>query len=92
MPPALAALAPGFRPRALLLLRKGEAFGAADGDKALRDCEGVIEQTLIAAGANAVVLRPDRYVLAYLSAAECAGGMHVLSELLRRHAAVSGLE
>ena len=92
MPPALATLAPGFNPRVAPLLRKDEAFGAAAADAALRYCEGVIGEALAAAGAHAVVLRPDRYVLAYLSAADCAGGMAVLRELLRRHAAVAGLE
>ena len=92
VPQALATLAPGFHPRVVLLLRKGEAFGTAAGDAAVRDCEGVIGEALVKAGAHAVVLRPDRYVLAYLSAADCAGGMAVLRELLRRHAAVAGLE
>lgn len=92
VPPLLATLAPGFRPQALLLLRKGDAYGPAGGDAVGRDCEGVIEQTLAAAGAHAVVLRPDRYVLAYLSAAECVGGILVLRDLLRGNAAVAGLE
>ncbi len=92
VPPALARLAPGFRPRVLTLLRKGDAFGPADGDEGVRDCEGIIEQALIAAGARAVVLRPDRYVLAYLSEADCAGGMLALRELLKRHAAIARLE
>ncbi len=92
VPPVLATLAPGFSPRALLLLRKGEAFGAAEGKPVLRDGEGVIGQALAAAGAQAVVLRPDRYVLAYLSPADCAGGMLALRELMRRNAALAGLE
>jgi hypothetical protein len=69
-----------------------DAFGPADGDEGVRDCEGIIEQALIAAGARAVVLRPDRYVLAYLSEADCAGGMLALRELLKRHAAIARLE
>ena len=84
VPPALTTLAPGFMPQVLRLLRKGDAFGPADGDEVARDCEGIIEQTLVAAGARAVVLRPDRYVLAYLSAADCVGGILVLRELLQR--------
>ena len=92
VPPVLATLAPGFGPRALLLLPKGEAFGAAEGKPVLRDGEGVIGQALAAAGAQAVVLRPDRYVLAYLSPADCAGGMLALRELMRRNAALAGLE
>ncbi len=56
VPPVLATLAPGSSPQALLLHRKGEAFGAADGEPALRDGEGVIEQALAAAAAHAVVL------------------------------------
>ena len=71
---------------------KGEAFGAAEGKPVLRDGEGVIGQALAAAGAQAVVLRPDRYVLAYLSPADCAGGMLALRELMRRNAALAGLE
>ena len=92
VPPVLATLAPRFSPQALLLLRQGEAFGAADGEPALRDGEGVIGQALADAGAQAVVLRPDRYVLAYLSPADCADGMLALRDLLRRHAAVAALE
>nr|WP_315430936.1 bifunctional 3-(3-hydroxy-phenyl)propionate/3-hydroxycinnamic acid hydroxylase [uncultured Albidiferax sp.] len=36
----------------------------------LRDVDGTIEKVLRSAGANAMLLRPDRYVLAYLG---CAG-------------------
>ncbi|WP_265304763.1 bifunctional 3-(3-hydroxy-phenyl)propionate/3-hydroxycinnamic acid hydroxylase [Verminephrobacter eiseniae] len=36
----------------------------------LRDVDGTLERLLRSAGANAVLLRPDRYVLAYLG---CAG-------------------
>jgi 3-(3-hydroxy-phenyl)propionate hydroxylase len=35
-------------------------------DAVLRDCDGVLENILRSAGASALLLRPDRYLLAYL--------------------------
>ncbi len=40
--------------------------GAAAPDAVLQDCTGVLEKIIRSAGADAVLLRPDRYVLAYV--------------------------
>ena len=42
-------------------------------DAELRDCDGVLESILKNAGASALLLRPDRYVLAYLGQPSSAG-------------------
>jgi 3-(3-hydroxy-phenyl)propionate hydroxylase len=71
-------------PRMVALLRRGEAAGGhsdTDGVTVV-DCDGVLEQTLHEAGATAVLLRPDRYVLGYISAADPSGDMRRLESLL----------
>lgn len=52
----------------------------------LRDCGGTLEAVIRSAGAQAVLLRPDRYVLAYLRRGE-AGTTAQLGQLLRGHPA-----
>lgn len=47
----------------------------ASADGVLRDVDGTLEKLLRSAGANAMLLRPDRYVLAYLG---CAGAPDAL--------------
>jgi 3-(3-hydroxy-phenyl)propionate hydroxylase len=54
---------------------------------ALRDCGGSLEAIIRSAGAQAVLLRPDRYVLAYID----QGAPEItarLQQLLRPHASV----
>ncbi|CAN7500468.1 bifunctional 3-(3-hydroxy-phenyl)propionate/3-hydroxycinnamic acid hydroxylase [Polaromonas sp. LjRoot131] len=46
-------------------------------DASLRDCGGTLEAILRSAGAQAVLLRPDRYVLAYL----CRGDGQSIAQL-----------
>ncbi|MDB5930294.1 MAG: 3-hydroxyphenylpropionate hydroxylase [Polaromonas sp.] len=43
-------------------------------DAVLRDCDGVLENILRSAGASALLLRPDRYLLAYLGQPGGNGG------------------
>lgn len=75
----------GFAPRVIFLRAPKAPSGPQDGDGAVlvTDCEGVIERTLRQAGAVAVILRPDRYVLAYLGAADPAGDLACAGRLLR---------
>jgi 3-(3-hydroxy-phenyl)propionate hydroxylase len=56
---------------------------AESGDATVRDCEGVIARTLRDAGAVAVILRPDRYVLAYLGAKDPAGDVARVKRMLQ---------
>ena len=54
-----------------IVAQQDDFLPAADGvDAVLRDVDGVLENILRSAGARALLLRPDRYVLAYLG---CAG-------------------
>jgi 3-(3-hydroxy-phenyl)propionate hydroxylase len=71
----LEALFASLRPRLIALQRASGTSGDACGPQVLCDCEGVIETTLKEAGALAVVLRPDRHVLAYVNRADLATGM-----------------
>jgi 3-(3-hydroxy-phenyl)propionate hydroxylase len=54
---------------------------------ALRDCGGTLEAILRSAGAQAVLLRPDRYVLAYLYRGNPNTAVQ-LQQLLRPHASL----
>ena len=70
-PGVLAALREAFagQPmRFLLLVSKQQPFvlDAPQDCIVVRDCDGVLESLLNAAGAQALLLRPDRYVLAFL--------------------------
>lgn len=58
--------------RTLRIVAQQDDFLPADGgaDAVLRDVDGVLDKLLRSAGANALLLRPDRYVLSYLG---CAG-------------------
>ena len=80
VPPALHARMPNIALRTLLLVRKGEAIGDA-ANAVARDCEGVIAAVLAEASARAVLIRPDRYVLAYLGLKENAAETARLTEL-----------
>ncbi|MBX6318535.1 bifunctional 3-(3-hydroxy-phenyl)propionate/3-hydroxycinnamic acid hydroxylase [Pigmentiphaga sp.] len=55
----------------------------------VRDCEGVLQKVLAEAGADALLVRPDRYVLAFLSR-RVQGDAARLRELFRRHGAKIG--
>jgi 3-(3-hydroxy-phenyl)propionate hydroxylase len=65
---ALAALAAaGLACRHLQVVAQSDDFLTSAGpDATLRDCGGTLEAIIRSAGAQAVLLRPDRYVLAYL--------------------------
>jgi 3-(3-hydroxy-phenyl)propionate hydroxylase len=60
----------GLDLRQVRVLRQSEDFlparGSDPGVLVVRDCEGVLGALLDQAGADGVLLRPDRYVLAYL--------------------------
>jgi 3-(3-hydroxy-phenyl)propionate hydroxylase len=63
--------------RQLVVLRRADDFLPEAADSLanamrVRDVEGVIERVLSGAGATAVVLRPDRYVLSYVAGDEQA--------------------
>jgi 3-(3-hydroxy-phenyl)propionate hydroxylase len=65
-----------------------EATSGSNGEthhETVRDCEGVIARTLREAGAVAVILRPDRYVLAYLGANDPVGDVAKINRLMRCH-------
>lgn len=53
---------------------------AGDATGVVRDCEGVVDRTLSAARADGVLLRPDRYVYAYLRDAHQAAGVFATLE------------
>lgn len=81
---ALAALAAaGLDCRHIPVVAQRDDFLKCAGPQAtLRDCDGTLEAILRSAGAQAVLLRPDRYVLAYL----CRGDSDTpvqLQQLLR---------
>jgi 3-(3-hydroxy-phenyl)propionate hydroxylase len=57
----------------------------ADNDTAVRDVGGTLEAIIRSAGATAVLLRPDRYVLAYLGGNDSAGTSAVRT-VIKRHA------
>ncbi len=59
-----------------------ELADAHPGATLVRDIDGALEALLASAGAEAIVLRPDRYVLAYLR--EGAPSRRLLQELLDR--------
>ncbi len=65
---ALAALAAaGLDCRHIPVVAQSDDFLTHAGPEAmLRDCGGTLEAIIPSAGAQAVLLRPDRYVLAYL--------------------------
>ncbi len=70
-------------PRQVVMIRRGEALdmrNETEGSTVV-DCEGVLERTLYEAGAAAVILRPDRHVLAYLGAADPSEDMRRLAAL-----------
>jgi 3-(3-hydroxy-phenyl)propionate hydroxylase len=56
----------------------------SEADAALRDCGGTLEAIIRSAGAQAVLLRPDRYVLAYLDRGTPQTAARV-QQLLRPH-------
>lgn len=68
VPAALRDAFAGLPMRFLLLLSKQQPFvrDAQEDCIVVRDCDGVLESLLNAAGAQALLLRPDRYVLAFL--------------------------
>lgn len=85
---ALAALAgAGLACRHVRVVAQSDDFlkPAAPGDT-VRDCGGTLEAIVRSAGAQAVLLRPDRYVLAYLRRGDTAASAQ-LQQLLRSHAA-----
>ncbi|SFV03323.1 3-(3-hydroxy-phenyl)propionate hydroxylase [Polaromonas sp. YR568] len=64
---ALAVLAvAGLACRHIQLVAQSDDFLKPAGAAAARDCGGTLEAIIRSAGAQAVLLRPDRYVLAYL--------------------------
>ncbi len=69
------------------LLRASPALASANRsegprDATLRDVDGVIEKAIRSAGADALLLRPDRYVMAYLKANN-SGDSQAVAQLLR---------
>jgi 3-(3-hydroxy-phenyl)propionate hydroxylase len=59
--------APAFVERVVDVARQGEAMPAANsGSEVVSDVDGELARVLDSARAEAVILRPDRYVLAYL--------------------------
>ena len=58
-------------------LQRAAASSGPAPDAELRDCDGVLENILRGANANALLLRPDRYVLAYLGQPGKAGDASV---------------
>jgi 3-(3-hydroxy-phenyl)propionate hydroxylase len=76
---ALAALAAaGLDCRHIPVVAQSDDFLPHTGpDASLRDCGGTLEAILRSAGAQAVLLRPDRYVLAYL----CRGDSDIGAQL-----------
>lgn len=71
---------PGVRIGILRLSHRSEAPSPGG----FCDAEGVVERTLAQAGAAMVILRPDRYVLAYVPAGDRAPVMTALRELAKR--------
>ena len=64
---ALAALAAaGLACRHIRVVAQSDDFLQQADEATLRDCGGTLEAIIRSAGAQAVLLRPDRYVLAYL--------------------------
>ncbi|MDB5848696.1 MAG: 3-(3-hydroxyphenyl)propionate hydroxylase [Rhodoferax sp.] len=58
-------------------------------DAVVRDVDGGLESSIRSAGANALMLRPDRYVLAYLGRAGGADDVGALQRLFQRHGSVT---
>jgi 3-(3-hydroxy-phenyl)propionate hydroxylase len=67
--------------RTVLLAPQHAVDGQSTGAPA-RDCEGIVAAVLQAAGAQAVLLRPDRYVLAYVRKGATAADMARLRTLM----------
>ena len=69
-------------------------FLKADGDvhTVVRDVSGTLEAIIRSAGANAVLLRPDRYVLAYLGRSTETTGISAMRALIKRHAVSSSAD
>jgi 3-(3-hydroxy-phenyl)propionate hydroxylase len=83
VPEAVAALLPAERLHCLLLARREEAADTAgNAATAWRDTDGIVAASLDAANAVGVLLRPDRYVLAFVSAADLATGLPAVRALL----------
>ena len=58
---------PAFVERVVDVIRKGESLPASSSDRIVAgDADGELARLLDSAGAEAVIVRPDRYVLAYL--------------------------
>ena len=68
MPTALREAFASQSVRFVLIVRKDQPFlpDAPQDGIVVRDCDGVLESLLNEAGAQALLLRPDRYVLAFL--------------------------
>jgi 3-(3-hydroxy-phenyl)propionate hydroxylase len=86
--------AAGLECRHLAVLAQSEDFIAqsAPGRQAdawLRDRDGTLEKIIRSAGADAVLLRPDRYVLAYLDQRSSASSLR-LQQLLQQYAGARG--
>ena len=65
---------------------KPAAFARAP-DAVFRDQGGMLEKIIRSAGADAVVLRPDRYVLAYIRERNPSGAVHI-NQLLASYSSV----
>jgi 3-(3-hydroxy-phenyl)propionate hydroxylase len=95
---ALAALAEAFAGiplRVLLLVRQNEPFppAAPPGCTIVRDSDGVLEKLLSESRAKGMLLRPDRYVLAFLRAEDFADEVAKVKSLLAQtRASHSGSE
>lgn len=83
---ALAALAgTGLACRHVRVVAQRDDFLKPAGTEAtLRDCGGTLEAIIRSAGAQAVLLRPDRYVLAYLRRGDAHGSAQLLQLLGKR--------
>ena len=66
----------------ILLLAPQAGAGIETAGASARDSEGVIANVLGQAGANAVILRPDRYVLAFIGREEIVAGLPDLRRIL----------
>jgi len=81
-----AALPAELAVRRVLLVRNENDFPAPGsvpaGTAIVRDCDGSIERAMQAARATALLLRPDRYVLAWLNPADSARTVARLKQLV----------
>ena len=80
LPDELSALMPVETLRVVWLAPQGQAVACNDGGSAC-DGDGVIARVLNQAAAVAVILRPDRYVLAFIGRDQITTGLPLLREL-----------